>query len=248
MEQKQIDRINELARKAKTPEGLTEWEEMERAALRREYIDSVLGSLRGQLDNTYLVDEKGQKHKLKKKGEIAVASPKKKEDSDWFSWALIVFLFLVELWPIALILLLAKLFGKDRNKELPPEKSPSQARAAAKRMTRSPIPKKSTARWLQIIGALVAVVGVLGALDPLDALFYSSDWIGLWLEDFLAGLAMAVAGIAMLGKGYFMDRQLGALFQVSGSTWRPGRHAGGRTGENPGLSGAPNRAGFTADD
>ena len=76
-------------------------------------------------------------------------------------------------------------------------------------MTRSPIPKKSTARWLQIIGALVAVVGVLGALDPLDALFYSSDWIGLWLEDFLAGLAMAVAGIAMLGKGYFMDRQLG---------------------------------------
>ena len=59
MEQKQIDRINELARKAKTPEGLTEWE----------YIDSVLGSLRGQLDNTYLVDEKGQTHKLKKKGE-----------------------------------------------------------------------------------------------------------------------------------------------------------------------------------
>ena len=69
MEQKQIDRINELARKAKTPEGLTEWEEMERAAMRREYIDSVLGSLRGQLDNTYLVDEKGQTHKLKKKGE-----------------------------------------------------------------------------------------------------------------------------------------------------------------------------------
>ena len=29
MEQKQIDRINELARKAKTPEGLTEWERME---------------------------------------------------------------------------------------------------------------------------------------------------------------------------------------------------------------------------
>ena len=69
MEQKQIDRINELARKAKTPEGLTEWEEIERAALRREYIDSVLGSLRGQLDNTYLVDSKGQTHKLKKKGE-----------------------------------------------------------------------------------------------------------------------------------------------------------------------------------
>ena len=69
MDQKQIDRINELARKAKTPEGLTKWEEEERAALRREYVDSVLGSLRGQLDNTYIMDEKGQKHKLKKKGE-----------------------------------------------------------------------------------------------------------------------------------------------------------------------------------
>ena len=69
MDQKQIDRINELARKAKSPEGLTKWEEEERAALRREYVVSVLGSLRGQLDNTYIMDEKGQKHKLKKKEE-----------------------------------------------------------------------------------------------------------------------------------------------------------------------------------
>ena len=69
MDQKQIDRINELARKAKSPEGLAQWEEEERAALRREYIDSVLGSLRGQLDNTYIMDEKGNKRKLKPKGE-----------------------------------------------------------------------------------------------------------------------------------------------------------------------------------
>ena len=44
-------------------------EEMERAALRREYIDSVLGNLKGQLDNTYIVDEQGNKIKLQKKGE-----------------------------------------------------------------------------------------------------------------------------------------------------------------------------------
>ena len=69
MDQKQIDRINELARKAKSPEGLTEWEVAERAALRREYIDSVLGSLKGHLENTYIVDEKGNKKKLKKKGD-----------------------------------------------------------------------------------------------------------------------------------------------------------------------------------
>lgn len=68
MEQKKIDRINELARKAK--EGpLTEAEMEERAFLRREYIDSVVGSLKGQLDNTYIMDKNGRKTKLRKKGE-----------------------------------------------------------------------------------------------------------------------------------------------------------------------------------
>ena len=69
MERAKIDRINELARKAKTPQGLTEWERMEQAALRREYIDSVLGNLKSQLDHTYVVDEKGSKRKLKPKEE-----------------------------------------------------------------------------------------------------------------------------------------------------------------------------------
>lgn len=68
MDQKQIDRLNALAKKAKSPEGLTEWETVERAALRREYVDAVLGNLQSQLDHTYVVDETG-KHKLKKKGE-----------------------------------------------------------------------------------------------------------------------------------------------------------------------------------
>lgn len=68
MEQKKIDRINELARKAKTS-SLTEEEKQEQAVLRREYIDSVVGSLRGHLDNTYIVDSKGKKTKLRKKGD-----------------------------------------------------------------------------------------------------------------------------------------------------------------------------------
>lgn len=66
MEQSKIDRINELARKAKTV-GLTEEEQAERAALRREYIDSMVGSLKSNLDNVYFVDEKGNKTKLGKK-------------------------------------------------------------------------------------------------------------------------------------------------------------------------------------
>ncbi len=68
MEQSRIDRINALARKAKT-EGLTEAETLEREQLRREYIDAVVGSLKGELENTYVVDEKGRKSKLRWKGE-----------------------------------------------------------------------------------------------------------------------------------------------------------------------------------
>ena len=67
MEQSKIDRINQLARKAKTSEGLTEEERAEQAALRREYIDSYKRSLENQLANTYVVDANGKKTKLKKR-------------------------------------------------------------------------------------------------------------------------------------------------------------------------------------
>lgn len=66
---KKIDRINELAKKARTPEGLTPEETQERAALRREYIDTVVGNLARELDNTWVVDENGNKRKLRKRGE-----------------------------------------------------------------------------------------------------------------------------------------------------------------------------------
>ena len=59
-----LERINELAHKAKT-EGLTEAEKAEQAVLRREYVAAVLGNVRAQLDNTYVVDEQGNKRRLK---------------------------------------------------------------------------------------------------------------------------------------------------------------------------------------
>nr|WP_326127758.1 DUF896 domain-containing protein [uncultured Oscillibacter sp.] len=68
MTKEQIDRINALARKAKA-EGLTEAEKEEQAVLRRAYIDSVVGNLKGQLDNTVLVDEKGHRRRLKERKE-----------------------------------------------------------------------------------------------------------------------------------------------------------------------------------
>lgn len=68
MEQSRIDRINQLARKAKA-EGLTPEETAEREALRREYLASVRRNLRAQLDNIYLVDDQGRETKLKRKDE-----------------------------------------------------------------------------------------------------------------------------------------------------------------------------------
>ena len=62
-----IKRINELAAKAKTPEGLNAEELVERDKLRRIYIDNVKSSLVGRLENTYIVDPDGTKHKLKHK-------------------------------------------------------------------------------------------------------------------------------------------------------------------------------------
>ena len=66
MEQKRIDRISELTRISRE-RPLTEEELAERAELRREYIEAVKSSLTGQLDNTYVVDEKGNKRPLGKK-------------------------------------------------------------------------------------------------------------------------------------------------------------------------------------
>ena len=68
MEQNKIDRINALARKAKA-EGLTPEETAERDALRKEYIAAFRQSLTSQLDNTYIVDEQGNKKKLRNKTE-----------------------------------------------------------------------------------------------------------------------------------------------------------------------------------
>ena len=67
MEQREIDRINELARKAKTV-GLTAEERAEQSALRQAYLAAVRRNLTAQLDRVYLVDENGHQTKLKRKG------------------------------------------------------------------------------------------------------------------------------------------------------------------------------------
>ena len=67
MEQRKIDRINELARLAKQRE-LTAQELAERDILRKEYIEDWRRSTIAVLENTYIQTPTGKKHKLPKKG------------------------------------------------------------------------------------------------------------------------------------------------------------------------------------
>ena len=62
--QETIDRINELARKSRTPEGLTEAEKEEQQKLRRAYIDAYKASLRSELEHTVVVRPDGTRQKL----------------------------------------------------------------------------------------------------------------------------------------------------------------------------------------
>lgn len=62
-----IARINELARKVKAGEELTPEETEERAKLRRMYIDSVVGNLKGELENTTIIYPDGSKKKVSHK-------------------------------------------------------------------------------------------------------------------------------------------------------------------------------------
>lgn len=66
MDQKKIERINALARKSKTPEGLTDEEKQEQAALRAEYLADFRASFSAQLDHTVIQRPDGTKEKLKK--------------------------------------------------------------------------------------------------------------------------------------------------------------------------------------
>lgn len=63
MDQKKLDRINELARKSKV-EALTEEEKLEQKALRDEYIKEFRASMRGILNNTTIVSPDGSKESL----------------------------------------------------------------------------------------------------------------------------------------------------------------------------------------
>lgn len=67
MEKAKIERINALAAKSKTAEGLTESEQQEQKALREEYLTEYRQALRGNRDEIVTLRPDGTKAVVKKK-------------------------------------------------------------------------------------------------------------------------------------------------------------------------------------
>ena len=61
-----IKRINELAKKSRES-GLTDEEKREQQALRTQYIEEFRQGVKNTLNNVYVVNEKGEEEKLKRK-------------------------------------------------------------------------------------------------------------------------------------------------------------------------------------
>lgn len=148
------------------------------------------------------------------------------KEGGWGSWALIVFLFAIGVWPVALFLLFSKLFGNDNKKKqsaaVPPPlqvnyageqghaarhaAADSRARTAAQNMVKSPAIKKSNARTLKIIGIIMMAVGLLSASDPANMVF--SGYVSGFIWDLLQYMAIAVGGLGMFCGGLKMDANM----------------------------------------
>ncbi len=144
---------------------------------------------------------------------------KQEQENEWISWSLIIFLFVIGLSPVALILLLVKLFGDDERKiktatdgakaaAQSATKGAKQAKSTVKRMMKSPAAKRSTAKWLRIGGLILAAAGLIACVEPIDMMIWLGKPESYYLEDLLAALMMTAGGGAMWISGYRMDRRL----------------------------------------
>jgi len=65
LDNKKLERINFLAKKART-QGLSDDEKREQTELRNEYREAFRRSLSAELENTYIVEPDGTKHKVQR--------------------------------------------------------------------------------------------------------------------------------------------------------------------------------------
>ncbi|MCI9120767.1 MAG: hypothetical protein HFG00_04465 [Oscillibacter sp.] len=105
---------------------------------------------------------------------------------------------------------LGKLFRPNQtsnSREKPKERS--QARETMKKVTKSPVVKKSNAWLLKIFGGALMLLGLFGVTHAFsEALFWEFEELSWWLPDLFRWLAVTVGGGAMLSSGLSMSRAL----------------------------------------
>lgn len=162
----------------------------------------------------------------------------RKKNGDWGSWALIVFLFAVGIWPAALVLLFLKLFAPDHRRGMtgvPPVQTQTfnqsedwggrQAQRAERREDRAQRAERRESRARSAAQKVMKspaakrsnatwlkIIGVIlaaaGALAAMEPAGYLLTGLAAHLPELLQDLAISVAGIGMLASGLSMDRAM----------------------------------------
>ena len=136
---------------------------------------------------------------------------------DWGSWGLIVFMFLIGLWPIGLFLLIAKLNDAPAKKrsytttrttttttaQQTARPAESKVSKAAKKVTKTPNDTNKTAKVLQIVGAIIMAAAGIGLLAEIgNSISYWLDWGSI-----LSTVGFSAAGVTMFFSGRKMQRR-----------------------------------------
>ena len=145
---------------------------------------------------------------------------RKKKDDETRSWVIIGILFVLGLWPIALILLIVKL--TDRRKQPSARKNPgtggsaqrSGAAAAARRsveqMTRTPAASTKSARTMRTVGIVLVVLGAVISLQVLSEMGFYLHFSDFWrlVEDIFPGIGFLAGGAALMAGSRSMTNRM----------------------------------------
>ena len=154
---------------------------------------------------------------------------RKQDDGDWFSWVLIGLVFLSGWgWWIGLILLINKLkddkrrstqrtyttttttqtrsSGVRKTEQRTVTRETSRVTNAAKKVTKSPSDTSATARTLQIVGGVLAVVFGIGLVSQIgEALSYG--WHRWMFEEIMPVIGFFAGGATLFFYGRKMQRR-----------------------------------------
>ncbi len=152
------------------------------------------------------------------------SAPRKKNDNDTGFWIGIGVLVLLQLWPIALILLLSKFADGKKKKpntaRTTAEKKTSAPRSTVKKAAKKPVYSAKGGKALKIIGTVLAAIGGLACVGMLagNLSLYLYDF--LWLvQDMFFPFGLFCTGLGMIfgaGKMKRRARRFGKYLACAG--------------------------------